>query len=348
MRRTIAAAVATAVATTGLAGIAGSARAAEGRVIVVPPGRSIQKAVDRARPGDVIKLKAGRYDGGVLVRKRITIRGVSNKTILRPGRVDHCAKAHHPGMGICVVGWSKRPVRGVTIRNLVVEHFANTGVFGTRTDRLSVHAVLAKKNGEYGIAEFNSTRGDFRWNWAIENKEDAGLYVGDTANARGTVVADNHSKGNTLGLLVRHARGVQVHDNEFHENCTGVALVDDGQRGGQGNTKIWNNHVLDNSRFCRAHGDVPALGGTGILFFGGDHNVVEHNTVNGNRGRLPYSGGIVLFRGTPPKNRPAEHNLIKANRVQHNAPFDLVNKSGSNTNRFERNACRTSNPRGLC
>lgn len=352
MRRTIAAALGTTVVLTGIAGVAPAAQAAQAapraRVHVVPPGHSIQKAVDRARPGDVIKLKAGRYDGGVIVRKRLTIRGEGNKTILRPGGTDHCAKAKYPGMGICVVGWERRPVEGVTIRNLVVRDFASTGVFGTYTDRFSVQSVLSRNNGEYGIAEYNSTRGRFLWNWAIDNKDDAGLYVGDTANARGTEVAHNHSTGNTLGMLVRHARHVLVHDNSFAYNCVGVALVDDAQRTGQGDNTVWRNHVTKNNRSCAAHGPVPALGGTGILFFGGDHNIVERNVVTGNRGGLPYSGGIVLFRGTPPLNRPARHNLIKQNRVRGNAPFDLVDNSGSRTNHFVRNHCRTSNPRGLC
>ncbi len=348
MRRIITAALGTTVAVTGIAGIAPAAQAAGGRVIVVPPGHSIQRAVDHARPGDVIKLRAGHYDGGVLVRKRITIHGEGNKTILRPGHRDHCARVKHPGQGICVVGRAKHPVHGVTIRNLVVRDFADTGVYGIHTDHLSVQSVLARNNGEYGIAEFASTRGHFRWNWTVDNADDAGLYVGDTANARGTVVADNHSIGNAIGVLVRHARHVMVHDNEIVHNCVGVALVDDSQRTGQGNTTVWKNRVSKNNRVCPAHGEVPPLGGTGILFFGGDHNIVERNAVTGNRGRLPYSGGIVLFRGTPPRNRPARHNLIKSNLVLGNAPFDLVDKSGSRTNHFRANKCRTSDPRGLC
>lgn len=351
MRRTFAVSLGTAVTLTGLAGVAPASHASaqqKGRVHVVPPGHSIQAAVDRARPGDTIRLKAGHYRGGVLIRKRLTVKGEGNRTIVRPGGRDHCAKAGHRGMGFCVVGRAKHPVKGVTIRNLTVRDFKHTGVYGRYTDRLTVLAVLAKKNGEYGIAEYNSTRGNFVWNWTIENRHDAGLYVGDIADSRGTEVAHNHTTGNTLGILVRHARHVKVFDNTATGNCVGVALVDDGQKGGQGNNKVWKNDVSKNNRSCSPHGPVPALGGTGILFFGGDHNTVEKNTVNGNRGRLPYSGGIVLFRGSPPRNRPAHHNLIKANKVRGNAPFDLVDKSGSKTNKFRHNSCRTSNPRHLC
>ncbi|MFA1538600.1 right-handed parallel beta-helix repeat-containing protein [Actinomadura monticuli] len=353
MRRIFAASLGTVVALAGLASVAPASQAAggKGRTHVVRPGHSIQAAVDRARPGDTIRLKAGYYEGGVLVRKRLTIRGEGNKTIIRPGRHDHCAKAKAPGMGICVIGRSRHPVKGVTIRNLTVHGFEANGVHGMYTDRLTVMAVLAKKNGEYGIAEFRSTRGNFAWNWAIDNDEDAGLYVGDIADAHGTEVARNRSSGNTLGVLVRHAHHVKVYGNEITGNCVGVALVDDGQKGGQGHNKVYKNKIYKNNRNCAAHGPVPALGGTGILFFGGEHNTVTKNTVKDNRGRLPYSGGIVLFPGVAPEHghaRPARHNLIKGNVALGNAPYDLVDRSGSKTNRFRHNKCRTSQPRHLC
>ncbi|WP_141583408.1 nitrous oxide reductase family maturation protein NosD [Actinomadura sp. WMMA1423] len=368
MKQIFAASAATAVALTGLASTAPASQAADGggtrgRVHVVRPGHSIQRAVDRARPGDTILLKAGHYAGGVLVRKRLTIRGEGNRTVLRPGHRDHCARAKAPGMGICVVGSPRHPVRGVTIRNLTVRGFEETGVHGIYTDRLSVLAVLAKQNGEYGIAEYRSTRGRFQWNWTLDNSEDAGLYVGDTADARGpggarggdhargTVVAENHSFGNTLGVLVRHAHHVEVYGNEIAGNCVGVALVDDGQPGGQGHNKVVKNKIFKNNRTCEEHDPVPALGGTGVLLFGGEGNIVAKNIVKFNKGELPYSGGIVLFPGVAPESghaRPARHNLIAANVALRNEPYDIVDKSGSGTNRFRRNLCRTSDPDGLC
>ncbi|MBO2460288.1 right-handed parallel beta-helix repeat-containing protein [Actinomadura violacea] len=318
------------------------------RTHVVRPGHSIQAAVDRARPGDTIRLLRGTYDGGVLVRKRLTIRGAGDKTVLRPGRKDHCAAVQWAGTGICVIGRAGHPVQGVTVKDLTVRKFAKNGIFGHFTDRLGVEGVLAAHNGEYGISEFNSTRGRFMRNWARDNGDEAGLYVGDIADAHGTVVAGNRSTGNAVGLLVRHARNVKVWGNDLVGNCVGVALVDDSQKGGQGNTTAWKNNISKNNRQCAAHEEVPPLGGTGVLLFGGDHNVIKKNVVKDNRGKLPYSGGIVLFRGTPPLNRPARDNLVLLNVALGNAPFDLVDASGSKSNRFRRNICRTSQPSGLC
>lgn len=367
MRRTFAASLGTVAALAGPAALAPAGQASAGqtsaqvstqagaapsqgraRVHVVKPGRSIQRAVDKARPGDIIQLKAGRYRGGVLVRKGLTIRGAGKRTVLVPGGRDYCARAGQPGMGICVVGSAEHPVKGATIRKLSVRNFRATGVLGYYTDRLTVEYVLAEKNGEYGIAEFRSTRGKFVHNRVVRSGEHAGLYVGDIADARGTVVTGNHASGNAMGLLIRHARHVKVWGNAFVRNCTGIALVDDGQHGGQGNNEIRKNDVSKNNRHCKPYGPVPALHGTGILLFGGDHNTITKNRVKKNRGKLSYSGGIVLIPGVPPQNRPAEYNLVTSNYVRGNAPYDLVDKSGSWSNRFHGNVCNSSKPGGLC
>lgn len=347
MRRALTVSLGAVIVLSGLATFAYSSQAST-RIHVVRPGHSIQAAVDSARPGDVIQLKAGGYYGGVLVRKRLTIRGVGDRTVIRPGGADHCASVQARGTGICVTGRRGYPVKGVTIERLSVRDFPANGIFGNFTDRLTVRRVLAKSNDEYGISEFNSTRGRFVLNRAVGSREEAALYVGDIANAHGTVVAWNHAYGSALGLLVRHARNVKAWGNDIDRNCTGIALVDDSQPGGQGNTRVWNNRVVGNNRNCPPHEEVPPLRGTGILLFGGDHNAIEKNTVKYNRGTLPYSGGIVVFRGTPPLNRPARYNTIKSNVAHRNASYDLVDRSGSNTDRFRANSCATSSPRGLC
>jgi hypothetical protein len=246
--------------------------------------------------------------------------------------------------GICVLGEPGHPVRGVTVEKLTVQGFEGFGVVGLFTDRLTVTGVSAKNNKEYGITEFESTRGAFIRNWVTGSTLEAGLYVGDIADAQGTVVKQNFASGNALGLLVRHARNVKVTENTFVDNCTGTALVDDGQPGGQGNTWVTANIINHNNTICPPSGDVPPLGGTGIVNVGGDHNVISSNVVLGNKGHQPFSGGIVLL----PSDKPAKNNVIKFNVVRNNSPFDLIDGSGSTTNTFRDNTCETSQPKGLC
>jgi Amino acid permease len=74
------------------ASIAAPRGSSPGTVIVVPPGQSIQAAVNRAHPGTIIQLKRGVYHQAVQIRTDgITLRGVGNSpngTVLKPGMPD--------------------------------------------------------------------------------------------------------------------------------------------------------------------------------------------------------------------------------------------------------------------
>jgi nitrous oxidase accessory protein NosD len=337
------------VAITGVVVLAAAPANAGGKggsVHVVRPGHSIQRAVDHARPGDTIVLKAGTYAGGILISTNgITIRGAGRKTVLVPKGENHCASMDDGSeeSGICVLDPAmKHTIKHVTIKNLTVKGFDGFGIVGFGTDKLTVKGVYALDNEEYGITEFGSTRGAFIGNYVAGSSGEAGLYVGDIADAEGTIVKYNTSIDNALGILVRHARNVYVSDNTFSGNCAGVALVNDGQEGGQGNTYVTDNTIHANNNFCAAvPNEAPALQGTGVLIFGGDHNVIRDNLIIRNRGNEEVSGGVVLTDGSM-------HNKITDNVIRANRPADIVNNSGNDTNVFKRNNCKSSDPNGLC
>jgi len=322
-----------------------AANAGGGHTIVVKPGQSIQAAVDKARSGDTIELRAGTYTGGVRVTTgRLTIEGVGARTVLVPGGTDNCAP-DAAGTGICVTGDPAHPVSRVHIQDLTVRGFGSFGIEGFGTDRLRVNDVTAADNGEYGITEFASTRGAFVDNKILDNSLEAGLYVGDITDAQGTTVSGNYASGNALGVLVRHARHVKVTDNTLVGNCTGIALVDDGQPGGQGNTLVSDNRINRNNKVCPPHEEVPPLGGTGIVSVGGANNVITGNEINGNQGSQPFSGGVVLTFGV--NGNPSVGNKVIDNEIHNNKPYDIVNQSGG-ANTIRDNDCRTSSPAGLC
>jgi Right handed beta helix region len=331
-------------------------------VIVVGPNQSIQRAVNRARPGTTIVLKKGVYHQAVEIRKdRITLRGAGNSlhgTVLRPPR-------HRPRTlctsgfgvtGVCVLAIKLDPetgavfqrVRGVTVTGIYVAGFSGNGVFGYGTNGLTVTRVSAFNDGDYGISRFVSTHTVFTHDIAVGNDE-AGFYVGDSPLAD-TVVRDDIAVGNQFGIFVRHARYVTVSHNQVHGNCQGIMVLDDGQPGGAGNAWIAHNSVIRNNKFCRKHGDTPVnLAGGGILLLGATHTVVTHNTVRGNHGRQINSGGIVvasaarLTHGANPS-----HDTILANTAFNNHPADLIWDGTGRGNRFLRNRCGKSIPRGLC
>jgi nitrous oxidase accessory protein NosD len=362
MHRLIAAASAAVAGFMLSLGAAGGASAAGPQVVVVTPGQSIQNAVNQAAPGAIILLAAGVYHQSVQIRTDgITLRGAGDTaggTIIEP-------PAHLPGTicnnvfggtGICVLaaklntktGKVITPVDNVTVSGLSVRGFPSNGIFGYGTSGLTVRNVTARNDGDYGISRFASTGTRFVSDAASGNAE-AGFYVGDSPDAA-TVVHNDRAWDNEFGILIRHARGVLVSDNVLRGNCQGIILVDDGQQGGVGNSRIAHNSVSANNRFCPRTSDVPvALHGGGILLLGATDTLVSHNSVYGNTGRKINSGGIrVVSAASVTGGSNPDNDHIVANSAHRNKPADLIWDGTGTGNAFSGNHCTKSVPAHLC
>jgi parallel beta-helix repeat protein len=338
-----------------------AAAAARGSTIVVNPGQSIQAAVNQAQPGDTVLVEPGVYQQSVTIRTDgITLRGSGNflgGTVLKPPASvpnNLCAKAFGP-TGVCILakkvngktGKIITPVYNDTVTGLYVTGFPGNGVFGYGTYGMTVQRVVAIDDGAYGISRFESTKTLFANDTAIGNEE-AGFYVGDSPNAA-TVVRDNVAKGNTLGIFVRHARGVTVMNNRASGNCQGVIVLDDGQAGGAGNADIEGNSVFRNNKFCPPGDDNPVpLQGGGIILVGATQTTVANNSVKGNVGKQFNSGGIVVVSAAPFHGSDPQFDTIARNTAFRDKPADLRWDGSGNNIKFVANQCATSVPAGLC
>lgn len=313
---------------------------------VVRPGESIQSAVDAAAPGDTIVVRAGEYYESVTIHKDgLTLRAQGH-VVLEPSGYGS-SECYIPGhdVGICVVpadfdpasGTYSKRVRKVTITGFKITGFAGDGVFGFGTENLTVSHIVAIDNAAYGVASFDGIGTTFTHN-TVSGSHDAGIYVGDSSNAR-AVVRHNRASENALGILVRHSRNVLVSDNESQENCIGVFLLADGQAGGSGDIAVLNNTVVANNAVCTqfaAAGFLPVLGGGGIVLAGSQHNLLFQNVVKNNRGTTLFSGGIVLI-ATPRANQDGSfdastNNVVILNRSRGNQPDDIVTDAASTPN----------------
>jgi hypothetical protein len=343
-------------------GLIVTAPAFAGSTHVVRPGESIQAAVNAASPGDTVIVKPGEYYESVTIHTdELTLRAHGHVT-LEPSHYGS-SECYIPGhdVGICVVpadfdassgSYTKR-VRGVTISGFRIVGFAGDGVFGFGTENLTVSNVVAIDNTAYGVASFDGIGTTFTYN-AVSGSHDAGIYVGDSLDAR-AVVRQNRAWNNALGILVRHTRKTIVSDNETRDNCIGVFLLADGQAGGSGDNAVLNNTVVANNDVCTqfaAANFLPILGGGGIVLAGSQHNAVIQNVVRDNEGNTLFSGGIVLV-ATPRANQngsfeASTNNLVILNRSRGNEPADIVTDSASTANLIVGNRCGTSVPSGLC
>jgi nitrous oxidase accessory protein NosD len=336
-----------------------AAAASSSTTIVVGPGQSIQAAVNQAQPGDTVLVKPGVYRQSVLITTDgITLRGSGDfrrGTVIEPPSApphNLCTSAFGP-TSVCILakkvsktGVVETPVYNDTVTGLYVTGSPGNGVFGYGTYGLTVQRVVAVNDGAYGISRFESTKTLFANDTAVGNSE-AGFYVGDSPNAA-TVVRDDVAIGNTLGIFVRHARGVTVVHNRSTGNCQGILVLDDGQAGGAGNALLQSNSVFRNNMFCPASEEAPPLQGGGILLLGATQTRVAQNSVQGNVGKQFNSGGIVVLSAAVFHGSDPEFDTIANNTAYGDHPSDLRwDGTGSNVS-FVGNHCASSVPSGLC
>jgi parallel beta-helix repeat protein len=195
---------------------------AAGKVRDVAPGKNtLQRAVDRANPGDVLRMRKGHYRGSVVVEKRLKLWGVAGRRSLVDGRC-------RTGKTIAV-----RHV-GVVLKHLKVVGAADgfesspsavdfTGVRGSGKARdLVLRDTCGGAGGaEYGVNVFGSTRIRILDSVARGGFTDAGFYVGgvSTTGSGSLVVKGNEAYGNTTGVIIELSRGdIRVLDNDLHDN----------------------------------------------------------------------------------------------------------------------------------
>ncbi|GGP97777.1 hypothetical protein GCM10010266_21330 [Streptomyces griseomycini] len=320
----------------------------------VEPGESIQRAVDAAEPGDTVLLAPGTHEGSVdITTSNLTLRGYgAHRTVLVPGTDAGKGACAEAGNGICVTGTDKKPVERVTVHSLALRGFEKSGLWASRTDRLTVQQVTAEKNGRWGIAEERSVRSVLSHN-AVEDNGDAGLFVAGTVDteegardAGKTVIRHNRMTGNRVGVTVRRLRDLAVDRNEATGNCAAVLVVGDGNKPRAGALSVTRNHVHANNRHCPRTARLPFLQGSGIVLTGVEETLVAWNRVEDNKGTSPLSGGIVLSKD--PAGTPGERNEVRDNLVTGNSPADLADRDTATTNTFSRNTCTLSEPAGMC
>jgi hypothetical protein len=191
------------------------------RAIVVD--RSLQAAVDRARPCDWILLPPGVYRGSVAIRTAdVHLRGLDRNRVIVDG-------AHGVGNGITV------EANGVSIENLTVRNFdrrsPNDDATGTQVRWRGVHGWSGRYLtaydtgllGGYGLWASNSRGGVLEHIYA-SGFDDSGLYVGACRDCV-TVVRHALSERNLIGLAATNASGhFVVRSSTFRENAVGVSF----------------------------------------------------------------------------------------------------------------------------
>jgi len=295
----------------------------------------IQKAIDKARGGDTVKVRPGVY------RENLKITG-KNKSELRligdpkkPDRVKldgKTLKGVRAQNGLLINGADDVTVSGFHAQNYKANGFFVTNVTGYKLTKLKAHLT-----GRYGIYAFNA-KGGLMADSEAWYQNDSGFYIGQTppqSKPKRSIVRNVEAYGNVIGFSGTNMKYVTITKSRWYNNGIGIvpnaldsekyappednAIVD--------NDIFWNNfNYFAGAPFpvvAGATGDVAYPVGTGILLFGGQKHTIERNRIYGNY--LMGVGAIkqILLEKSL-KERPDAADL-KDNVVRNN-DFDLGGK----------------------
>ncbi len=257
-----------------------------GRCVEITPGPAAEEAIlgalIEAVPGDVIVLRAGRYDlsgqlslavAGVTVRGEgwdRTILSFAGQTTGAEGllvqadrfTLEDLAVEDSPGDLFKIVG-----ATGVTVRRVRAEW---TG--GPQTS-----------NGAYGLYPVQC-RDVLIEESIVRGASDAGIYVGQSRNI---VVRRNRVELNVAGIEIENSTDADVYENVATANTGGILVfnlpgppVQDGRR-----TRVYANEIYANNtpNFAPMGNSVAGVPtGTGVMVLANDEVEVFNNQLRDN------------------------------------------------------------------
>ena len=261
---------------------------AAARTIAVAAGAGaqarLQTALIDARPGDTVRLGAGRFgltEGLSLDVAKVTVRGAgADRTVL-----DFTAQKGE-GEGLLVTS------NDVLLRDFAVENARGNGIKSKGSDGISFVALRVEwtggpkpTNGAYGVYPVASKHVLIDTVF-VRGASDAGIYVGQSQRI---VLRNSRAEGNVAGIEIENSYDADVHHNVATGNTGGILVFDLPnlpQQGGHG-VRLFDNQVIANNlpNFA-APGNIVASvpSGTGVMVMANRDVHVTGNDIRDNGG----------------------------------------------------------------
>jgi hypothetical protein len=283
--------------------------------------RTIQKAVDKAKAGDTVKVRSGVY------REAVKINGSKKRFLRLVGNPAHPKKVVLRAKGNMQNGVFVNHANEVTVDGFLARDYKSNGFFFTNLTGYTMNHLVARHTGVYGLYAFNTIGGTMK-NSEAYYANDGAFYIGQTppqAKPVRSLVTNVEGWGSPLGFSATNMRYVTITRSRFYNNAAGIvpnALDSEKFPPPEDNEIIdndifWNNfnyhtgkppfHVRENTTAALA----PV--GTGVLLLGGRGNRVEGNRIHGN-----YLAGVAAIQGIllqeNPDAKDLQRNIVRNNQ----------------------------------
>ncbi|HVD15107.1 MAG TPA: PLDc N-terminal domain-containing protein [Actinomycetota bacterium] len=295
--------------------------------------RTIQLAVNAAKPGDLVLVGPGVYREEVKVRTpSLVLRGRDRNTVIVDGEFKRAN-------AISVTA------DGVAVENLTVRNAKVNGVFWTGVKGYRASYVTAVNNEVYGIYAFDATDGLFERSWA-SGSYDAGFYIGQCKPCD-AVIDGVTSESNGLGYTGTNAGGnLHIVRSVWRHNVGGIVpnTLDTELLPPFKGVDVVGNLVEGNgSRTAPARGLQWSSFGNGIILAGGDDSRVERNLILNHPNH-----GVLVTPNTDRRFWISSGNRVRDNLVRGSGRADLALSGPAGPgNCFAGNDVRSTLPVGL-
>ena len=283
--------------------------------------KSIQKAVDKARAGDTVRVKNGTY------REAVKVNGSKKRHLKLIGNPKNPSKVLLKARGSMQNGIFVNDADEVTVDGFMAQGYKSNGYFFTNLNGYTMNHLIAKQTGVYGLYAFNTIGGSML-NSEAYYVNDGAFYIGQTPpqdKPIRSIVRNVSGWGSPLGFSATNMRYVTITKSRFFNNALGIApnaLDSEKFPPAEDNVIIdndifWNNFNYHTGKppFTPRTSGTAALApvGTGILLFGGRGNRIENNRIYGNFLTGIAAVEAILVTKTP-EARTLANNSIRGNQ----------------------------------
>ncbi len=317
----------------GMLGAATAGAASTWTVSKAGPLSSIHEAIQKAAPGDTIRIEAGIYQGNLVIDKPLILEGDGKPVIRGDGRGSVVTMlADGSVLRGCVIEHSGPMLvsedSGVLLKshhNQVERNEIRDVLFGiyfyrandnlARDNIIRGRAELEPGERGNGIHIWNSVRNTLSNNTISEARD--GMYL---QNASQSVISGNRVYNLRYGLHYMFSDDNRFEDNEFYDNVAGAAIM------------YSHRIVFRRNAFVHNRG----FSSFGILFQDSHNCVAEENTISDNVvGIFMEALSDTLFRrNTIAANDLAVQAFSSATRdtftannfVANSSPFQLIGR----------------------